>query len=169
MPHADNNADNLGAKLPTRPRFTLDSLREIRIATGDGESTIANYTYTINGASYTKYAAYDDLTKSEREAALTFMLKFSGATVIRRKGKPRGRAVAGRNQRRRRQPAPGALELTDFEFEPLQMDFEPCDLEFEPLELTDRDFEVPGLTDQPEAEAEKVLPKPKKRRPRRKQ
>lgn len=104
----------------TRPRFNLDTLREIRIATGDGESTIAAYTYTHKGKLFTKYAPFEDLTPAERKAALLFILKYSGAAAIRRKGKPRGRAVTGKRTSAGRQPPP--LDLDKIEFEPIDPD-----------------------------------------------
>ncbi len=95
--------DTLGA-FPTRPRFTLDTLREIRIATGDGDSTIAAYTHMHRGKPVTKYATFDTLTHAEREAALAFILKYTGAAAIRRKAKPRGKAVSGGRDQRRQYP-----------------------------------------------------------------
>ena len=130
-PKPDQNTpspDNLGA-LPTRPRFTLETLREIHIATGDGESTIAEYTYTHRGQTVKKYATFEDLTRQEREAALLFILKYSGAAAIRRKAKPRGRAVTGTGQKRTgRQPPP--FDLDKIEFEPITPDsIQPNELE----------------------------------------
>ena len=61
-PQPDTNTpspDKLGV-FPTLPRFTLETLREIRIATGDGDSTIAAYTYTHGGADVTKYAEFSE-------------------------------------------------------------------------------------------------------------
>jgi len=95
-------ADTPG-EFPSRPRFTLDTLREIRIATGDGESTIAAYTHIHTGKPVTKYATFETLTHAEREAALAFILKYSGAAAIRRKAKPRGKAVSARGSDPRRQ------------------------------------------------------------------
>jgi hypothetical protein len=125
-------ADTPGT-LPTRPRFTLETLREIRIATGDGESTIAEYTYTHKGQTVKKYATFEDLTRPEREAALLFILKYSGAAAIRRKAKPRGRAVTGAGQKRTgRQPPP--FDLDKIEFQEITPDsMKP--VEFEPLEI----------------------------------
>ena len=70
--------------LPVKPRFTLDGLREIRIAAGDSESTIACYVFIHNRRKVEKYAAFDDLTRAEQAAALAFILK-NGETVIKRK------------------------------------------------------------------------------------
>ena len=109
-------ADTPG-EFPSRPRFTLDTLREIRIATGDGESTIAAYTHIHTGKPVTKYATFDTLTHAEREAALAFILKYSGAAAIRRKAKPRGRAVTGGRDQRRRYPKFETMP----ELEPLDM------------------------------------------------
>ena len=77
----------MGAKiisLPIKPRFTLDALREIRIAAGDGESTVACYVFIHKRRKVEKYAALDDLTRAEQAAALAFILKH-GETVIKRK------------------------------------------------------------------------------------
>lgn len=120
-PQPEPNApspDTAGA-FPSRPRFTLDTLREIRIATGDGDSTIAAYTHIHRGKAVTKYATFDTLTHAEREAALLFILKYSGAAAIRRKAKPRGKAITGgRDQRRRQYPKFDTLP----ELEPLDTD-----------------------------------------------
>lgn len=72
-------------KFPTRPRFTLDDLREIRIAGGDGESTVAAYCFDHNGEPAEKVVSMDDLTHAEREAALAFILAHGQAAAIRRK------------------------------------------------------------------------------------
>ena len=122
-PKPDTNTpspDKLGV-FPTLPRFTLETLREIRIATGDGDSTIAAYTYTHGGADVTKYAEFSDLTHAEREAALLFILRYSGAARIHRKGKPRGRAVAGKRQRTRR-ATPPPCPLDTIELDPVDLD-----------------------------------------------
>lgn len=112
-------ADTPG-EFPSRPRFTLDTLREIRIATGDGESTIAAYTHIHTGKPVTKYATFETLTHAEREAALAFILKYSGAAAIRRKAKPRGRAITGTKTRAEKRPAP--FDLGKIEFEPVDID-----------------------------------------------
>lgn len=125
-------ADTQGT-LPSRPRFTLDTLREIRIATGDGDSTIAAYTHIHRGKTVTKYATFDTLTHAEREAALAFILKYSGAAAIRRKAKPRGRAVTGGRDQRRRYPKFETMP----ELEPLDMDtanLTPIDANLTPIE-----------------------------------
>ena len=70
--------------LPVKPRFTLDALREIRIAAGDGESTVACYVFIHKRRKVEKYAALDDLTRAEQAAALAFILKH-GENVIKRK------------------------------------------------------------------------------------
>ena len=71
-------------ELPVKPRFTLDGLREIRIAAGDGESTIACYVFIYNRRKVEKYAAFDDLTRAEQAAALAFIL-LHGETRVKRK------------------------------------------------------------------------------------
>lgn len=153
-PKPDPNApspDKLGV-FPSRPRFTLDTLREVRIATGDGDSTIAGYTYTHRGQTFTKYAAFEDLTPAERKAALLFILKYSGTAAIRRKGKPRGRAVTGTRTNARRQPPP--FDLDKIELEPVDPDsIAPTD----PAALLDA------------GDVEKVLPAADDQTPRRKQ
>ena len=144
--------DSLGV-LPTLPRFTLETLRAIRMATGDAESTIAAYAYTHGGTTATKYARFEDLSHAEREAALLFILRYGKAGEIRRKGKPRGRAAAGKP---RTKPTPPPLDIADLA---------PVDLDsIEPPTL-------PELTGEgiPQYAGEKVLPPPKKPTPHRKQ
>ena len=68
-------AAHQGLELPTQPRFTLESLREINIAPGDGETTVAHYAFIHKGKRREKYVAFEDLTHGEREAALCFILK----------------------------------------------------------------------------------------------
>ncbi|MDD2956488.1 MAG: hypothetical protein PHD67_09280 [Oscillospiraceae bacterium] len=117
-------ADDVGKMtFPHRPRFTLETLKQVRIATGDGESTIAAYTYTHGGQTFTRYEDIEGLTHAEREAALAFMLKYSKGQTIDRKGKPRGRAVTGtRPYTARQQTAPPPLDLEKVEFEPVDID-----------------------------------------------
>lgn len=112
-------------RVPQKPRFTLADLREIRIATGDGETTIAGYTYTYKGQTVNRYAAFEDLTHAEREAALEFILKYSKTQAIRRKAKPRGKAVAGKPKK----PAP--LNPADITLDEISLD----DIKFDPPEL----------------------------------
>ena len=108
---------------PTKPRFTLETLQEIRIATGDGESTIAAYRQRLaTGAIVEKYAAFEDLTQAEKIAAFAFMLKYCKTQIIRRKGKPRGRAVNRTHTAPRSEPPP--LDLSKIEFEPLEINIE---------------------------------------------
>lgn len=105
---------------PQKPRFTLDTLQEIRIATGDGESTIAAYRQRLaDGATVEKYAAFEDLTQAEKNTALVFMLKYCKAQTIRKKGKPRGKAVTGTRCAPRSEPPP--FDLSTIEFEPLEL------------------------------------------------
>jgi hypothetical protein len=112
-------------RVPQKPRFTLADLQEIRIATGDGETTIAGYTYTYKGQTVNRYAAFEDLTHAEREAALEFILKYSKTQAIRRKAKPRGKAVAGKPKK----PAP--LNPADITLDEISLD----DIKFDPPEL----------------------------------
>ena len=112
-------------RVPQKPRFTLADLQEIRIATGDGETTIAGYTYTYKGQTVNRYAAFKDLTHAEREAALEFILKYSKTQAIRRKAKPRGKAVAGKPKK----PAP--LNPADITLDEISLD----DIKFDPPEL----------------------------------
>jgi hypothetical protein len=112
-------------RVPQKPRFTLADLQEIRIATGDGETTIAGYTYTYKGQTVNRYAAFEDLTHAEREAALEFILKYSKTQAIRRKAKPRGKAVAGKPKK----PAP--LNPADITLDEINLD----DIKFDPPEL----------------------------------
>lgn len=70
--------------LPVRPRFSLDALREIRIASGEGESTLANYVFIHKGRKVEKYARLEDLSKAEQAAALAFIL-LHGETRVKRK------------------------------------------------------------------------------------
>lgn len=112
-------------KIKTRyPRFTLDTLQSIRYSPGDGETTIAQYTYTHNGESVTKYAPLEDLTKAEREAALSFLLLYGKGDTATRKAKPRGRAVAqrqpGYKPRPRKEPPP--FDLSTLEIEPVTLE-----------------------------------------------
>lgn len=110
-------------EIPKKPRFTLETLQEIRIATGDGENTIAAYRQRLqSGAIAEKYAAFEDLTQAEKNAAFAFMLKYCKAQTIRRKGKPRGKAVAGTRPAPRSEPPP--LDLSKIEFEPLEIENE---------------------------------------------
>ena len=184
-------ADLAGAlTFPTRPRFTLETLREIRIATGDGDCTIAEYTHLHNGTLTTKYVEFSDLTHAEREAALEFILRYSGAAAIRRKGKPRGRAVAGRRAgKARKRDTLTESELRDLDnldFGNIDFgadmekaieemaDFTIPDIDPAPLELTDGDSDPTAapltLTDRPataadqgEGNAKRSTPKRRKR------
>lgn len=134
-----DKADTPGT-FPSRPRFTLDTLREIRIATGDGESTISAYTHIHRGKAVTKYATFETLTHAEREAALAFILKYSGAAAIRRKAKPRGKAVSGGRDQRRQYPK--------FDHVP---ELEPLDkANLNPPELEEIAFPGEDQTDAPE-------------------
>lgn len=73
-----------GLMLPLKPRFTLEGLREIRIASGEGESTLANYVFIHKGRKVEKYARLEDLSKAEQAAALAFIL-LHGETRVKRK------------------------------------------------------------------------------------
>lgn len=106
----DEAAELESMKFPTRPRFTLDDLREIRIAGGDGESTVAAYCFDHNGEPAEKVVALDDLTHAEREAALAFILAHGQAAAIRRK-KPK---------KTRRSPRLYSTEAV--EFDPVDLD-----------------------------------------------
>lgn len=75
---------------PKRPRFTEETLQEIRIADGDGETTVAAYSFTHNGQPAEKVAPLDELTAAEREAALAFILKHAPAAKIKRKKARKG-------------------------------------------------------------------------------
>ena len=129
------NIDPANITLPTRPRFTLEALQEIRIAEGDGESTIAAYRFTHKGQTVEKVATLDDLTKTEREAALTFILAHTPAVQIKRR-KPK------------KQRNPTRLYNTEaVEFEPVDLDAltAPQMPEFEPIEgLTAQEQETEG-------------------------
>lgn len=112
-------------KIQTRyPRFTLETLQTVRYSRGDGETTIAEYTYTHNGETVTKYAPLEDLTKAEREAALSFLLMYGKGDTATRKAKPRGRAVAqrqpGYKPKTRKEPPP--LDLSKVEIEPITLE-----------------------------------------------
>lgn len=103
-------------------RFNLDNLQCIRYSRGDGETTIAEYTYNSGGKTVTKYAPVEDLTKAERDAALTFILLYGDkTTAATRRKKPRGRAVAsrtpGNNPRPKATPIIDAAELEDITLE----------------------------------------------------
>ena len=100
-------------KFPTRPRFTLDDLREIRIAGGDGESTVAAYCFDHNGEPAEKVVSMDDLTHAEREAALAFILAHGQAAAIRRKKQQKPRKA-------RRSPRLYNTEAV--EFDPVDLD-----------------------------------------------
>lgn len=152
--------DEAPGEFPTRPRFNLESLREIRIATGDGESTLAAYTYTVGGTQFVKYATFDELTHAEREAALEFVLRF-GAVHVRRKAKPRGRAAAPRTRR-----PPATLDLSEVDLS--VPDFGEYDLPDTNGEGFDDLLDL-ALTDRPDPDAGKVLPRKGKTAPRRKQ
>lgn len=117
-------------RVPQKPRFTLADLQEIRIATGDGDSTIAGYTYTHKGQTVNRYAAFEDLTRAEKEAALDFILRFSKTQAIRRKAKPRGKAVAGKPQRKTAPPLnPADITLDEINLDDIKLD--PPDLMIE--------------------------------------
>lgn len=169
-------ADLAGAlTFPTRPRFTLETLREIRIATGDGDCTIAEYTHLHNGTLTTKIVEFSDLTHAEREAALEFILRYSGAAAIRRKGKPRGRAVAGRRAgKARKRDTLTESELRDLD----NLDFGNIDFgadmekataeaaNFTIPEIEGFDFDAPDSNqpaDQGEGNAKRSTPKRRKR------
>lgn len=68
---------------PVEPRFTLESLREIRIPKGAG-STVTAFVFIHAGKKVEKYATVEDLTDQERTAALAFILEH-GETVVKRK------------------------------------------------------------------------------------
>ena len=70
--------------LPVKPRFSLDALREISIASGEGESTLANYVFIHKGRKVEKYARLEDLSRAEQAAALAFIL-LHGETRVKRK------------------------------------------------------------------------------------
>ena len=73
--------------LPQEPRFTLGGLREIRIPAGDSRSTLAAFVFIKGGKRREKIASLDDLTESERAAALAFILRY-GKTIIKKKDPP---------------------------------------------------------------------------------
>ena len=110
--------------LPKRPRFTLDALQEIRIAEGDGESTIAAYSFTHKGKTVEKMATLDDLTRKEREAVLAFILAHAPAVRIRR-----------RKPKKTRNPT-RIYNTEAVEFEPIDLETltPPKMPEFEPIE-----------------------------------
>lgn len=112
------------------PRFTLETLQTIRYCRGDGETTIAEYTYTHNGETVKRYAPVEDLTKAEREAALSFLLLYGKGDTATRKAKPRGRAVAqrqpGYKTKPRKEPPPEMFDLStleDAETPPIKTEF----------------------------------------------
>ena len=108
---------------PKRPRFTEETLQEIRISAGDGETTAAAYIFTHKGQAAEKIAALDELTANERAAALAFILKHAPAATIKRK-----KARRSRKQPRLYNEAP--------------VEFEPVDLDnLKPPELPD--MEIP--------------------------
>lgn len=95
---------------PKRPRFTEETLQEIRIADGDGETTVAAYSFTHNGQPAEKVAPLDELTAAEREAALAFILKHAPAAKIKRK------------KARRSRKQPRLFNEAPVEFEPVDLD-----------------------------------------------
>lgn len=118
-------------KLPNRPRFTLDDLQEIRIAEGDGESTIAAYSFTHKGQTVERIARLDDLTRAEREAVLSFILTHAPAVTIRRRKPKKQREGYAHDA------YPTRLYNTEaVEFEPIDVDAltAPQMPEFEPIE-----------------------------------
>lgn len=68
---------------PKKPRFTLESLREIRIPKGAG-CTVTAFVFIHEGRKVEKIAGVEDLTAEERTAALAFILEH-GETVVKRK------------------------------------------------------------------------------------
>lgn len=109
-----------------RDRFTLETLQSVRYSRGDAETTIAEYTYTYNGGSVTKYARIEDLTRAERDSVLKFILLYGAAQTITRRGKPRGIAVAARipgyKPKPRRPTAPPVDSIADLELEPVTLE-----------------------------------------------
>ena len=101
---------------PHKPRFTPETLQEIRFSTGDSETTIAAYTITQDGKPVTRYDSIEGLTHAERETALAFILKYAKGQTIRRKGKPRGRAGKAPEK------MPPPLDLEKIEFEPVDIE-----------------------------------------------
>ena len=73
--------------LPQEPRFTLGGLREIRIPAGDSRSTLSAFVFIKGGKRREKIATLNDLTESERAAALAFILRY-GKTIIKKKDPP---------------------------------------------------------------------------------
>ena len=69
------------------PRFTLASLREIRIPAGDTRSSLCAYIFIKRGKRIEKIARLEDLSDKERAAALAFILHH-GRTIIRRHSSP---------------------------------------------------------------------------------
>jgi hypothetical protein len=69
------------------PRFTLASLREIRIPAGDTRSSLCAYIFIKRGKRIEKIARLEDLSDKERAAALAFILHH-GRTIIRRHSTP---------------------------------------------------------------------------------
>ena len=101
-----------------KPRFTLDTLQEIRFSTGDAETTIAAYTIRQGEKTVTRYDDIEGLTHAERETALAFILKYAKGQTIRRKGKPRGRAVKGKAT----EHIPPPLDLEKIELAPVDIE-----------------------------------------------
>jgi hypothetical protein len=106
------------------PRFSLETLQTVRYCKGDGETTIAEYTYTHNGETVKRYSPFEDLTHAEREAALCFILMYGTGQTATRKAKPRGRAVAqrqpGYKPKPRKEPPP--FDLSKLEIEPITLE-----------------------------------------------
>jgi len=77
----------------TAPRFTLDTLQNIRFPADP--DTPAEYTYTSGGGQTATLAATpDELTAEEQGAALAFILNYCRAQAVKRGGKRRRAATA---------------------------------------------------------------------------
>lgn len=104
--------------IPHKPRFTPETLQQIRFSAGDAETTIAAYSISCNGRTITRYDTIDGLTRAERETALAFILKYAKGQTIKRKGKARGIAVKGKTPEK----IPPPFDLSKVEFEPVDID-----------------------------------------------
>ena len=76
----------------TAPRFTLDTLQNIRFP-GETDAP-AEYTYTSGGQSATISATPEQLTAEEQAAALAFILKYCRAQSAKRGAKRRRATTA---------------------------------------------------------------------------
>lgn len=97
-------------QFPRRPRFTLDTLQEIRLSAGDGETTAAAYIFTHRGKTAEKIATLEDLNRTEKAATLAFILQHAPAAVVKRK-----KAKKPRKEPRLYLNAPADLEPVDLD------------------------------------------------------